>query len=75
MFAGPLNSGSIYDSISGSMLANISESIFTPATILWFIAALIAATLLFGAINRRRGRLTDSLKEYVDQNKTNEKVD
>ncbi len=55
------------------MLANINESIFTPATILWFIAALVAATLVFGAINRRRGRLTESLKEYVDENKRTKK--
>jgi preprotein translocase subunit SecG len=53
---------------SGSLLANISASILTPATILWMVAAFVATTLVFGAINRRRGRLTDSLTDYVDHN-------
>ena len=53
---------------SGSLLANFSDSILTPATILWMVAAFVATTLIFGAINRRRGRLTDSLKDYVDHN-------
>ena len=59
---------------SGSLLANISDSILTPATILWMVAALIASTLVFGAINRRRGRLTDSLKDYVDHNQMTHEV-
>ncbi len=50
------------------MIADFSDSVLTPATILWVITALIAATLLFGSINRRRTKLTETLRDYVDQN-------
>jgi hypothetical protein len=50
------------------MIADLSDSILTPAAILWIIAVVIAATLLFGSINRRRSRLTDTLRNYVDRN-------
>jgi hypothetical protein len=50
------------------ILADIPDSILTPSLILWALAALIAASLLFGAINRRRGKLTDALRDYVDRN-------
>ncbi len=55
--------------ISGFTLADISGSILTPANILWLVAALIAAIFVFGSINRRRQRLTDTLRQYVDENK------
>ena len=51
-----------------SIFATISDAISSPTTLLWALAVLIAATLLFGAINRRRDRLTSSLKEFVDKN-------
>ena len=47
------------------MLLGVSETLFAPQTLLWLAASLIAAGFLLGAINRRRGRLTDSLKQYV----------
>ena len=50
------------------MIADLTETIVSPAAMLWLVAAVIAATLLFGSINRRRNRLTDSLKQYVDRN-------
>ena len=50
------------------MIADLSDSILTPANMLWLVAAVIAATLLFGSIKRRRSRLTESLREYVDRN-------
>jgi hypothetical protein len=52
------------------MIADLSDSILTPANILWLISAVIAATLLFGSINRRRSKLTNTLKAYVDRNAT-----
>ena len=51
------------------MYGIISESILSPTSVLWVFAAVIAAAILFGSINRRRAHLTDSLREFVDQNK------
>ena len=51
------------------MSFDASETIFSAQTLLWLAASVIAALLLFGSINRRRNRLTDSLREYVDKNK------
>ena len=50
------------------MIADLSDSILTPANILWLISAVIAATLLFGSINRHRNKLTGSLRDHVDRN-------
>ena len=50
------------------MLFDASETLFSAQTLLWLAASVIAALLLFGSINRRRSRLTDSLRRYVDKN-------
>lgn len=44
-----------------------SESVFSPQTLLWLIGTVIATALLLAAINRRRTRLTESLREFVDR--------
>ena len=49
------------------MPSEASELLFTPSTLLWLVVSLTAAAILFGSINRRRSRLTDSLREYVDR--------
>lgn len=50
------------------MLLDASETLFSATTLLWIVVSLIAAALLIGSINRRRSRLTESLRDYVDQN-------
>ncbi|WP_145174859.1 hypothetical protein [Rubripirellula lacrimiformis] len=50
------------------MPADFVESLFAPNTILWLVGSAMAAAILFGSLNRRRNRLTDSLREYVDEN-------
>jgi heme exporter protein D len=37
-------------------------------TLLWLAVSLTAAAILFGSVNRRRSRLTESLREHVDRN-------
>ena len=53
---------------SVAMPADASETLFSAMNILWFVVSVIAATLLVGSIHRRRSRLTQSLRNYVDQN-------
>jgi hypothetical protein len=50
------------------MLGELSESILAPSTLLWLAGAGTAGVILFGSINRRRSRLTEALRDYVDQN-------
>lgn len=50
------------------MPLDASESLFSTQTLLWLAGSAVAALLLFGSINRRRSRLTETLREYVDQN-------
>ena len=50
------------------MALDLSETLFSPTTLLWLIVSLAAAAILFGSINRRRSRLTDALRGYVDRN-------
>jgi beta-lactamase regulating signal transducer with metallopeptidase domain len=45
------------------------ESLFTASTLLWIVAAVVCAAALFGSMNRRRSRLTESLRDYVDRHK------
>jgi hypothetical protein len=45
-----------------------SESLFSPTPWLWLVAAVASAAILFGSMNRRRTRLTESLRDYVEQN-------
>lgn len=49
------------------MLADLVETLFTPATILWMIASASAGLILVGAMNRRRTGLTESLRKFVDK--------
>jgi len=49
------------------MFAGLLDALLSPAGLLWLAASFVAATLLFGSINRRRGRLTDALRQYVDE--------
>lgn len=49
------------------MLADLVETLFTPATVLWLVASASAGLILVGAMNRRRTGLTESLRKYVDR--------
>jgi beta-lactamase regulating signal transducer with metallopeptidase domain len=44
------------------------ETLFSPTTLLWLVGAAIAVAILIGSINRRRSRLTETLRDYVDRN-------
>jgi hypothetical protein len=50
-----------------------SVTLFSPTTWLWLVAAVASATLLFGSMNRRRTRLTVTLRDYVEQNQPDAK--
>lgn len=50
---------------SVAMPAGIGETLVSPTAILWLVVSVMAAAVLFGSINRRRSRLTDSLREFV----------
>jgi len=50
-----------------SMIAQASETIFSPQVLLWLFATAVATFLLIGAAGRRRARLTESLRAYVKQ--------
>ncbi len=43
------------------------ETLFSPTTLLWLVVSAIAVAILFGSINRRRSRLTETLQDYVDR--------
>ncbi len=49
------------------MPVEASETLFSPTTLLWLVVSAMAAVVLFGSINRRRSRLTETLRDYVDQ--------
>ena len=49
------------------MPLDASETLFSTQTLLWLAGSAAAALLLFGSINRRRSRLTETLREYVDR--------
>ena len=50
------------------MSLEFSESFLSPNMLLWMASAVMGAVLLFGLMNRRRTKLTDSLREYVNKN-------
>jgi len=50
------------------MSVDLSESILSPSVLLWLGCVLIAAILMLSLMNRRRTKLTDSLREFVDKN-------
>jgi hypothetical protein len=49
------------------MPSEASETLFSPTTWLWLVAAVASAAVLFGSMNRRRTRLTETLRDYVQQ--------
>ncbi len=49
------------------MPVEASEVLFSPTTLLWLVVSVVAAAILFGSINRRRSRLTGTLRDYVDR--------
>ena len=49
------------------MPLDASETFFSTQTLLWLAGSAVAALLLFGSINRRRSRLTDTLRGYANQ--------
>ena len=51
---------------SVAMPAELSETLFSPTTLLWLVVVGVSVALLFGSMNRRRTRLTQSLRDYVD---------
>lgn len=51
------------------MSSELSESFLSPTTLLWLVVVVIAGVLLFGSINRRRIRLTETLRDYVAKHK------
>jgi len=50
------------------MSLQFSESFLSPNMLLWMASAVIGAVLLLGLMNRRRTKLTESLREYVNDN-------
>jgi len=56
------------------MFVGFSESVLSPATLLWAVAGLTAVTILFGAINRRRASLTETLKGYVSEDQIKQRA-
>ena len=50
------------------MFAQASETLFSPTMLLWMAASALAALLLIGAAGRRKAKLTESLRDYVDRN-------
>ncbi|WP_419194208.1 hypothetical protein [Novipirellula herctigrandis] len=49
------------------MIAQTSQLIFSPTSLLWLVFSAFAAILLFSALNRRRSALTDALKGFVSR--------
>lgn len=49
------------------MLADIIDSIFSWTTLLWLFGSVMAGLILIGTLNRRRDRLTASLRQYVER--------
>ena len=49
------------------MIAQMSETLFSPMVLLWIAASVLAAVLLIGAASKRRANLTESLRDYVDR--------
>ena len=45
-----------------------AETLISPTTLLWLVVSAIAVAILIGSINRRRSRLTETLRDYVDRN-------
>ena len=52
------------------MSVDLSGSILSPSLLLWLAGVLLAAILLLSLMNRRRTKLTESLRDFVDQSKT-----
>ena len=46
------------------------ETLFSAPSLLWLVISVFAVAILFGSINRRRSRLTETLRDYVDRHET-----
>ena len=52
------------------MDALTSETLFSSTVLLWAVASMVAVLLLIAASSRRKAKLTDSLRDYVDRNQS-----
>ena len=50
------------------MSVDLSQSFLSPSMLLWLSSVLVAVFLMLSLMNRRRTKLTDSLREFVDNN-------
>lgn len=50
------------------MSVDLSQSFLSPSMLLWLSSVLVAVFLMLSLMNRRRTKLTDSLREFVDKN-------
>ena len=57
-----------------AMSFDASETLFSGQALLWAAASVVAALLLFGSMNRRRSRLTESLRDFVDKNQQQSEI-
>ena len=51
----------------GYSVRMLVETLFSPLTLLWLIGSALAVAILITAINRRRVRLVQALREHVDR--------
>ncbi|TWU58421.1 hypothetical protein Poly51_11990 [Rubripirellula tenax] len=49
------------------MFADIVETLISPETALWLVVSVMAGLVLLGTLNRRRSRLTETLKDFVER--------
>lgn len=49
------------------MLSQSGEPLINSTSLLWLAASVTAALLLFGGMTRRRRRLTDVLRDFVNR--------
>ena len=57
--------------MGGYSVSMVVETLFSPASLLWLVASVIAVAVLLASVSRRRSRLTESLRDYVDQRREN----
>lgn len=50
------------------MSVDLSQSFLSPSMLLWLSSVLVAVFLMLSLMNRRRTKLTNSLREFVDKN-------
>ncbi len=47
------------------MLANLTETVFSPTTLLWLAVSLFAVMLLFSSMSQQRRGLVETLRSFV----------